>query len=135
MNKKLSILISLILLSLLILANTFRYEQIESTPELSRYIDRWTGIEWVKVISPTGVSRIPAKYYNYQERLGFNAEDVLKDLKRIKYGETALNAGLYISIAAILISVLYAYKGMEKPRAGGKNAVFQINIDKKKNKN
>ena len=89
--KKIRILAVLSLLLIVMLGTMiFRYEQLEKDNRINRYIDRWTGIEWVEVRYASGESRMPAKYYQNPDAAVIPDEETIADLVRIANTERIL---------------------------------------------
>lgn len=123
MNKKLLAAISAMVLVILVCALIFRYEQLENTDGLQRYVDRWTGVEWVKVITPGSTSRIPAKYYNFPMYDDAASLKVLKDLTRIKNINDTLMTIWYVLVFASAASALYNLINIRKPYKNSKGEI------------
>lgn len=80
----------LLLLIVLLAAMIFRYDRLEAGDRVSKYIDRWTGIEWVKVKHALGEDRLLAAYYQNADAAVIPEEDIAADLVRIANTENTL---------------------------------------------
>lgn len=105
--KKISILAVLSLLSIILLGTmTFKYEQLEKDDRINRYIDRWTGIEWVEVRYASGESRMPAKYYQNPDVAAISDEEMVADLVRIANTERVLTIVWWVLLFMCLGGVI-----------------------------
>ncbi|NNJ32854.1 hypothetical protein [Lacrimispora defluvii] len=89
--RKVGILsVSLLLLVVLLGAMVFRYDRFDTYDGGSRYIDRWTGVEWIREEYAYGQSRIPANYFNHPGAMAATGEEMAAQLIRIVNRENTL---------------------------------------------
>ena len=105
LQRKVVLLLFLALI-VLVIGQVMRYEQLAYSPTVHRYLDRWTGIEWVKTYTWDGLSRYPAKFYTQVGAIGNTDDAVLKEIKRMQTVDEVLTHGWYVAVCVLSLSLV-----------------------------
>jgi hypothetical protein len=113
---KIRILFLVILLLLLLFAYALRYEQKAYTPAAQRYLDRWTGIEWVKSYTWEGTKRIPHKLLQDEYTNSVSPEKVKQELAETYQLDRIFTGGWALLVTLVLAFIYKAATCANKHR-------------------
>jgi hypothetical protein len=103
LRQRSSLFLLVFVLVLLILGFVFRYQQIAYTPIKQHYLDRWTGIEWVKTYSWNGLVRVPA---NLQVAGQLTTAEKRDRLEQIRRQDRLLTISWYAAVFAVSTAIV-----------------------------
>lgn len=119
--KKIFLLVFLVLtLFTLVFVKAYRYDTLEKTAGLHRYVDRWTNTGWVKVTTATGIQRYAAKYYDAGKSTIDSTDNVIAELDRMRKTDVMLTAAWYVLTAGAAGLSVYVLRS----RNGSRNKTF-----------
>lgn len=98
-----------LVLVVLVFLRIYRYDTLEKTAGMHRYVDNWTKYEWVKVTTSSGTDRYPQKYYNTGKPTADMLNDTIAELGEMRRIESVFAAVWYvlmIGTAGLFIYVL-----------------------------
>ena len=112
MQRKHILLLLGVTLIVLVVGQVFRYEDLAYSPTVQRYIDHWTGHEWVKTYSWSGLSHCPAKYFSSTLPVGMSEVQVLQEIKKMQFMTRFLTMAWLAAVSLLSFSMVNMFVKM-----------------------
>lgn len=105
MRKRSGLFLLFFILIALMLGFIFRYQQVAYTPIQQRYLDRWTGIEWIKSYTWGGLIRVPASFQQSTEQL--TEAERSTQLEGIHRQDKLLTITWYVAVVVVCALIVH----------------------------